>query len=141
MTYLKTNVNVLIKRFRLKHSFIYNPNELDTLLKVTVGDKPIIDIFLKNLKGGNANGNVKIDLKDLLKADGQLKATKGKGNANLVVEFVKAGNKIKTETQFTIAAPTYNIDLTFYPQFEKDNNKKIALSTHNKITEHSVDSK
>lgn len=120
---------------------ILNPNELDTLLKVTVGEKPIIDIFLKHHKGGNANGNVKVDIKDLIKANGQLKATKGKGNANIVVEFVKSGNKIKSESQFTIADPTYNFDITFYPYFEKDNNKKIVLSTHNKVTGKSVDSK
>lgn len=127
--------------YKLKNNLIMTPNELDTLLLVQIGEKKVIDIVLKALKNGNANGNVKIDLKDLLKADGQLKSTKGKGTGQLVVDFVKIGNKIKTDSQFNIAAPTYDVDLTIYPQYEKDNSKKISLSTHNKITEDSIDSK
>lgn len=135
------DIALLKKLSRLKNSLVLNANELDSMLKVQVGDNAIVDIFLKSLKGGDANGNVKVNLKDLLTVNGQLKANKGKGTANLVLDFVKVPNKVKLDSSFNIAAPTFDIDVTLYPQFEKDNNKKVVLSTHNKVSENAIESK
>lgn len=46
----------------------------------------------------------------------------------------------KLETSFNILNPTYNLDVTLYPVFNEDKNKKIALSTKNKLTGAIIDS-
>lgn len=80
-------------------------------------------------------------MKDFLVANGQLRVAKGVGNANIVLELARSHRKLKADGSFTVAAPTYNVVLTLYPDFEKDNNQKLVLSTHNQLKSNLVDSK
>lgn len=120
---------------------ILNANEFDGNLKIAAGANAIFDVFLKATRAGDANGSVKINIKDHLIANGQVKATKGTGNGDIVVEFVKSNKKVKAETKFTVQSPNYNLILTFYPEFGQDNKKKFSLSTTNKVQPYSFDSK
>lgn len=100
-----------------------------------------MDVFLKATRAGDANGSLKVNIKDYIIANGQIKATKGNGNGDIVVEFVKVNKKIKGETKFTVQNPTYNLLVNLYPDFGKDSQKKFSFSTANKAQQKSIDSK
>lgn len=116
-------------------------NEVDTKLNIASGSNVLLDALFKATRAGDANGSLKVNLKDYLVANGQIKANKGNGNGNIVVEFVKIDKKLKGETKFTFQSPNYNLALTFYPDFGKNQDKKISFSTTNKLQENSLDSK
>lgn len=80
-------------------------------------------------------------MKDYLLANGQIKASKGVGNGDILIEFVKINRKIKGDTKFTFQNPNYNLAVAFYPDFGKDQQQKISLTTTNKIQPNSIDSK
>lgn len=105
------------------------------------GGNNYVDFIFKAAKGGNANGSLKVNIKDYFNANGQLKSVEGVGGGDFVVEFLKFNRKAKGELTFTIKDPDYIVKATLYPNFEKDSSLKFALSTENKITEHDVDSK
>lgn len=100
-----------------------------------------MDIFFKAAKGGNANGSLKVNIKEYLTANGQIKSVDGVGGGDFVVEFVKLDRKVKGELSFTIKDPNYNVAASLYPSFGKDPNQKFAFSTNNKVVDNSIDSK
>lgn len=110
-------------------------------MKLTSGGTSLVDVAFKGNEALNANGHLKLNLKSSLIANGQITANKGTGKANILLEFVKADRKIKGETSFVISDPTYNLDLTLYTNFEKDNKKKYHLSTKNNIKDDVIESK
>lgn len=117
-------------------------NDIDTYQKITADGNVIVDFFLKANKAGNANGILKVNIKDILTVNGQLKSSSGSGNGNLLVELQAIKRQIKTDTTFTIQAPnTYNVEINLYPKFNEDKNAVISVSTVNKINENNVDSK
>ncbi|KAK4878786.1 hypothetical protein RN001_011292 [Aquatica leii] len=126
--------------FKLQQTFILKPSELDTTLKISSGSQTYIDFFVKSNRMGNANGNLQLTLKDFVIGTGTLQVNKGTGTASLMIDFVKFHRKFKADSSFTINDPTYNFVLTFYPNFEKDNNNKLVISTHNQIKQESVNS-
>ncbi|KAK5638057.1 hypothetical protein RI129_012352 [Pyrocoelia pectoralis] len=83
---------------------------------------------------------IKIPGPNFVVGNGQLKVTKGTGTAFVVMDFVKFHRKFKVDSSFTVAEPQYNLLLTVYPNFEKDDNKLI-FSTQNQVTSNFVDSK
>lgn len=126
---------------RINNGFVFTANELDTKLKIASGSNVLIDAIFKATRAGDANGSLRINVKEYLVANGQIKANKGNGNGDIVIEFVKIGRKVKGDTKFTFQSPNYNLALSFYPDFGKDQQKKISFSTVNKLQPTSVDSK
>ncbi|KAB0791517.1 hypothetical protein PPYR_03317 [Photinus pyralis] len=126
--------------FKLLYGYVLKPNNLDTSLKIESGANTYVDITLKGNRAGNANGNLKITLKDFLSGNGQLKVTKGTGNAFVVFDFTKFHRKLKLDSSFTLAAPQFDMLFTFYPNFEKDNSKMV-ISTQNQVKPNFFDSK
>ncbi|KAJ8950746.1 hypothetical protein NQ318_011239 [Aromia moschata] len=128
--------------FKVNSGLKYNPSDLDAHHKVTSGSTVVVDAFLKANKAGNANGSIKVNIKDLLVVNGQLKANKGSGTGDILIDAKTLNKQVKVDTSFQIQTPTtYNIDLNIYPSFAQDKNQKIVLSTHNKLTSTNVDSK
>ncbi|CAH0549657.1 unnamed protein product [Brassicogethes aeneus] len=120
----------------------YDPLSLDASQKISSGSNVIVDVFLKANKNGNANGSIKVNVKDQLVINGQLKSVKGAGNGDILIDLQGLKKQAKAETTFTVQAPkTYNVLVTLYPMFGQDKNKKIILSTQNAITETTCDSK
>lgn len=128
--------------FKVNSGLKYSPNDYDAHHKVTSGSTVVIDAFIKGNKQGNANGSFKVNIKNYLVVNGQLKATKGVGTADLLIDAQKVKQKIKLDSSFKIQPPTvYNIDLTISPSFGTDNSQQIKISTHSKIDSNSLDSK
>ncbi|XP_023030403.2 retinoid- and fatty-acid binding glycoprotein apolipophorin [Leptinotarsa decemlineata] len=128
--------------FKVNSGCKWNPSEIDAHHKVTSGSNVIIDTFLKANKNGNANGNVKVNIKNILVVNGQLKSIRGKGNANILIDAQSVKKQVKLESTFQILPEhTFIVDVTLYPTFNKDKSQKIILSTHNKLSLTSIDSK
>lgn len=126
---------------KLNQGLVIKEHNFDAHLKLTSGSVQFIDNSLKIDDAGNANGVIKVNFKDTFTANGQIKANKGKGNADVVWHFVKTNRKIKLESTYNIADPIYNIEATLYTDFEKNNKQKYVLSTQNKIEEENWESK
>lgn len=110
-------------------------------MKVLDGKVVMVDMMMKGTKGPNPNGQMKVTVPEVLNANGNFKSTDGVGNGMLMIDVPKMGRKIKAESKFTCKDPVHNLDLDVYFDFEKDNSKKLSVSTHNELTKHSVDSK
>jgi hypothetical protein len=76
-----------------------------------------------------------------LKGSGELKANKGKGDANALFNIGKLDRKLKVDSKFNINAPVYDVSTDFFYDFEKDNTKKVHFDTKNKISKGTFDSK
>nr|CAI5824604.1 unnamed protein product [Callosobruchus analis] len=78
----------------------------------------------------------------MLVVNGQLKANKGTGSGDILIDAQNIKKQVKMETTFTVQPPTtINVDFTIYPQFATDKNSKIHFSTNNKMNVNSVNSK
>ncbi|KAG5899642.1 hypothetical protein JTB14_036015 [Gonioctena quinquepunctata] len=128
--------------FQVNSHFKYNHNEIDAQNKITSGSTVVVDAFLKANRNGNANGSIKVNVKNILVVNGQLKSTKGTGEANLLIDAQSLKKQVKLESTFQVhPGTTYNVVVTLYPTFNKDKNQKIILSTNNKISKTNIDSK
>lgn len=110
------------------------------LLKIHDGSTSIADVSFKEVENKKGEGTVKVHLKDFLIVDGKIKEVQNKGDGYVVVEFVKAGKKMKTEILYNLAEPHGDVDLVFYPNYEKTI-EKLRLSTKNLIKTDYIDSK
>ncbi|CAG9820471.1 unnamed protein product, partial [Phaedon cochleariae] len=128
--------------FKVDSGLKYNPEEVDVHHKVTSGSATVIDAFIKADKDGNANGNVKVNIKDVVIINGQLKAVKGIGNGDILIDVQSLKKQVKLVSNFQVQPPTtYIIELTVYPSYESKKDQKIVLSTNNKISSTNVDSR
>lgn len=84
-------------------------------------------------------GFVKASIKDSVSIDGSFESNGGKGKGEVTATL--KDRKIRAESTFTIQKPTFDFNGDFYYDFEKDNTKKVHLSTQNKLDNQSVDSK
>ncbi|GJQ78075.1 hypothetical protein Trydic_g2417 [Trypoxylus dichotomus] len=121
-----------------KTALKYTQNDVDAAIRVDCGSAEVVDAFLKADSVGNVNGNLKLNIPDQLTANGEIKATKGTGKGSLLLNFVEVKRKLKTLAEFKVNEPTYNLDLTFYSNFEKDNSRKYRLLTNNQYKPESL---
>ncbi|XP_044764136.1 apolipophorins-like [Coccinella septempunctata] len=126
--------------WKLNEGLRLTTKDLDLHIKLLNGNSPLIDTVLKANIIGNVNGHIKVDVKEILHINGNIKAQKGVGNGNILVDAKSIKKSAKLETSFNIHNPLYNLDVTLYPVFNEDKNKKIALSTKNKLTGTALDS-
>lgn len=82
---------------------------------------------------------MKAIVKDAFTVDGTIESKKGKGN--VVFNIGLKDKKLRSDSQFTIQKPVYDVATDFYYDYEKDNSKKISFSSKNKIEPRSMDSK
>ncbi|XP_045779870.1 apolipophorins [Maniola jurtina] len=103
----------------------------------------LLNFLLKINTGANTNGQLKLNLKDAIAANGQFQVTDndGKGNGNIMVHFKMVDRVIKGDVKFVVKDPTYNADVDLFLNFGKNDNDKIHFSTNNKRTEKLLDSK
>ncbi|XP_066261681.1 apolipophorins isoform X2 [Euwallacea similis] len=119
-----------------------NPEEIDTHAKITSGSEPFLDSFLKANRKGSANGSVKINIKGSFTVSGQLHANNGVGNGDILIDVQGGKRQIKADTTFTIQPiQVFDVTINLYPSYHKDKNLKIFLSTQNKMSETSLDSR
>ncbi|KAH9637818.1 hypothetical protein HF086_017596 [Spodoptera exigua] len=111
--------------------------------KISESQGDIIDFLLKTTRGPNANGQLKLIIKNAISANGQFKFTEsdGKGNGMIIVDFKQAQRKIKGDFKFMAKAPAYGADVDIFLNYEKNNNDKIHFSTNTKRTDKMLDSK
>ncbi|XP_028142993.1 apolipophorins isoform X2 [Diabrotica virgifera virgifera] len=128
--------------FKVDSGLQYNPTDFAAHNKILSGNVVVVDAFLNANKNGNANGSVKVNIKNVLVVNGQLKSVKGVGNGHIKIDAQSLKKVVKAESDFEIQPPTlYKIVVTLYPSFDKDPNQKIILSTNSKLSPTSVDTK
>ncbi|KAJ8707317.1 hypothetical protein PYW08_010569 [Mythimna loreyi] len=111
--------------------------------KVSDNGGDILDFLLKTTRGPNANGQLKLIVKNAISANGQFKVTDsdGKGNGMFIVDFKQSQRKIKADVKFVAKAPTYGAEIDVFLNYEKDNNDRFHLSTNTKRTDKLLDTK
>ncbi|CAH2007675.1 unnamed protein product [Acanthoscelides obtectus] len=72
--------------FKVNSGLKYNAQEVDAHHKVVSGSTVIIDAFIKANRQGTANASIKVNVKDMLVVNGQLKANKGTGNGDILID-------------------------------------------------------
>lgn len=93
-------------------------------------------------KRGDVNeGKFNLDVTDVLTGNGNFKSEKGKGAFSTLFEFKKIDRKVKVESEFNVAQPTYDVNTKFYYDFEKDNNKKVEFTTKSSYATNDLSSK
>lgn len=128
--------------FKVNSGLKYNPNDYDAHHKVTSGSTVIVDAFIKGNKQGNANGSFKVNIKNYLVVNGHIKATKGTGTADLLIDAQKVKQQLKLDSTFKIQPPSvYDLDITIYPSFNKDKTQQIKFASNNKIEPESINSR
>nr|QWT69540.1 apolipophorin [Harmonia axyridis] len=126
--------------YKLNEGCRITSKDVEIYVKLLSGTSPLVDTLLKANTVGNVNGHIKVDFKEILHINGNIKAQKGVGNGNILVDAKSFKKSAKLETSFNIHSPSYNVDITLYPVFNVDKNKKISLSTKNKFTGLDLDS-
>lgn len=116
------------------------PKNTQGSTKVTRSGADILAFNANYVRGDNANGKFDISIKDMLAGHGEAKWKNGVGDVTVLFNLKKLARKIKLESKYQIARPTYNIDATIYYNFEKDNAKKLTFNTQNQIQQTSIDS-
>ena len=112
--------------------------------KITSGKNEVASFDSKVVYGDEMTGTLKASVKDLFQGEGSFNSNHGKGDGNFLAGFKNNERKLKIDTQFNVAKPTYDITTDFYYDFEKDNNKKVHFETKNQVGEaptKSLDSK
>ncbi|CAG9832524.1 unnamed protein product [Diabrotica balteata] len=128
--------------FKVDSGLQYNPTDFAAHNKILSGNVVVVDAFLNANKNGNANGSVKVNIKNVLVVNGQLKSVKGVGNGHIKIDAQSIKKVVKADSNFEIQPPTlYKVVVTLYPSFDKDPNQKIILSTNSKLSPTSIDTK
>ncbi|KAK9874207.1 hypothetical protein WA026_002563 [Henosepilachna vigintioctopunctata] len=127
--------------WKLNKGIKFNAREIAHHLKLISGDKHLIDNAFHANRVGDASGHIKIHFKDALDIVGHLKAQKGVGNADILIDAKALKKSSKAEATFKIHKPYYNLHFTFYPVFHENKNKKVVFSTNNQYTGSKLDSK
>lgn len=117
-----------------KANFKSNANLLE-------GSKTLASYTADGKRGDVNEGKFNVDVTDILTGNGDFKSDKGKGAFNTLFAFKKMDRKIKIESDFNVAQPTYDVNTKFYYDFEKDNNKKIEFTTKSTYATHDLSSK
>uniref|UniRef100_A0AAR5QJT3 Vitellogenin domain-containing protein n=1 Tax=Dendroctonus ponderosae TaxID=77166 RepID=A0AAR5QJT3_DENPD len=118
-----------------------NQEEIDAHAKISSGSDHVIDSFIKANKKGNANGSIKVNLKNAVTVNGQIHANNGAGSGDILIDLQNGKRQIKAETTFAIhISKSYDVTISLYPSFNKDKNVKILLSTQNKVSDTSLES-
>lgn len=75
---------------------IENPNLYSCHSKISNTQGEILDFLLKLNRGANPSGQIKLNFKDVVNANGQYKVTDkdGKGNGVIIVDFKKVFKRL-----------------------------------------------
>ncbi|XP_050302966.1 apolipophorins [Anthonomus grandis grandis] len=115
--------------------------DVDAHAKINSGSDSIIDSFLRADKKGNANGSLKLAIRNLINLNGQVHSNSGTGNGEVVVDLQNGKRQFKADTTFNVQPDKrYDISINFYPN-AKDNSAKISISTQTNMDENSLETK
>ncbi|CAB3232890.1 unnamed protein product [Arctia plantaginis] len=141
--YLKITVGSKCQDIKFDIGQIETASLFSSHAKVSENQDEFLDFLLKINRGANANGQLKLNVKQAIGANGSFKITdsNGQGNGMIIVDFKQSQRKIKGDFKFTAKSPNYGADVDLYFNYEKDNNDKVHISTATKTTETLTDSK
>ncbi|KAJ0171016.1 hypothetical protein K1T71_013215 [Dendrolimus kikuchii] len=123
--------------------YLENPNQYSSHAKITDDKGELVDYLFTLNKGASPSGQLKVIVRSVIAANGNLKVTdsNGKGNGMIIVDMQQSHRKIKADVSFIAKEPVFNADFDIYLNFEKDNNDKLHFSTNNRHTDKLLDSK
>ncbi|KAJ8705174.1 hypothetical protein PYW07_011001 [Mythimna separata] len=141
--HLKATVGSKTQDIKFDVGAIQTPALYSSHAKVSDNGGDVLDFLLKTTRGANANGQLKLIVKNAISANGQFKVTDsdGKGNGMFIVDFKQSQRKIKGDVKFMAKAPAYGADVDVFLNYEKDNNDKFHFSTNTKRTDKMLDTK
>ena len=126
----QTKITIFVKNTEKDHS---------ANSKITVGKNEFASFESKLTYGKQMVGSLKASAANAVTAEGNFQAANGKGNA--VINASIKDRKLKGESQFNIAKPTFDFSTDIFYDYEKDNTKKVHFSTKNQVQDNSVVSK
>ncbi|XP_001604024.1 apolipophorins [Nasonia vitripennis] len=135
------DLNLNNKKIKLDTGLVATPEKLNNHAQMIANGVKYIDYNLKIQRGQNPNGNLVLNLKNYLTADGQFAYQNGKGNAKINVDIPKINRKIKGTGDIAVTGSKHVANFEIAYDAEKDPNKKIKISTDSDITKTSIDSK
>ncbi|XP_076231616.1 retinoid- and fatty-acid binding glycoprotein apolipophorin [Calliopsis andreniformis] len=145
----KSNINVQLdgdlnlngKKVKVDTGLEANPQAINSRAFVKVDGVKYVEFMLKAQKSPNPSGNLNLNLKNYLTANGQFVYQNGKGNANLNIDLPKANRKVKATGDVAVSGSEHVGNFELLYDAEKDPSKRIKLSTISDITKTSINTK
>ena len=135
------DVNLNNKKIKLDTGLECTADKLNNHVEIISGGVKYVDYKLNVNKGQTPNGNLVLNLKSYLTANGQFTYQNGKGNGNINIDIPKINRKIKGSGDVSIAGSKHVANFELAYDAGKDPNKKIKISTDSDLTKTSIDSK
>lgn len=145
----KNNVNVQLdgdlnlngKKVKVDTGLEVNPQAVNSRAFVKVDGVKYVEFLLNTRKTPNPSGNLNLNLKNYLTANGQYTYQNGKGNANLNVDLPKANRKVKATGDLVVTGSKHVGNFEVQYDAEKDPKKRVKLSTVTDVTKTTLDTK
>ncbi|XP_046492116.1 apolipophorins [Neodiprion pinetum] len=119
-----------------------NQNRVNSNAVIDYESTRYLDFLLALQRGTNPNGNLKLNLKNYVTANGQFKFVKGAGgDADIEINIPKFSRKITGHGKVAITGSRHvaNVDISY--DASKDPKKRIKLSSDSDLTSTSFDTK
>ncbi|XP_031841889.1 retinoid- and fatty-acid binding glycoprotein apolipophorin [Nomia melanderi] len=144
----KNNVNVQLdgdanldgKKVKVDTGLEANPQAVNSRALVKMNGVKYLEFTLTAKKTPNPSGNMDLNVKNYLMANGQFSYQNGKGNMNLNVDVPKINRKIEATGQLKVRGMERVGSVEVLYDAGKDRNKKLKLSTTTVVKKNSVDS-
>lgn len=134
-------MNFLLLFYSLKFLLDSSNVQFKSNANLLEGSNEVASYKASGKRGDKTEGTFEVVVKDVLTGNGDLKSVKGKGTLAVLLALTRIDRKLKLESEFNIAQPTYDVNSKFFYDFEKDNNKKIEFTTKSQIEYKNLDSK
>lgn len=135
------DLNLNNKKIKLDSGLEATPAKLDNHVQVIANGVKYVEYNLKIQRGQTPNGNLVLNLKNYLIADGRFSYQNGKGNAKINVDIPKINRKIEGTGDVAVTGSKHVANFEIAYDAKKDPNKKLKISTDSDITKNSIDSK
>lgn len=135
------DINVNNKKIKLDTGLECTPEKVNNHIQILANGVKYVDYTLKIDRGQNPNGNLVLNLKNYLTANGQFTYQNGKGNGLINIDIPKINRKIKGSGDVSVSGSKHAANFELAYDAEKDPSKKIKVTTVNDLTKTSVDSK
>ncbi|XP_063705361.1 apolipophorins isoform X2 [Culicoides brevitarsis] len=127
--------------YSLKFFLETTKTDFKSTANVLEGAKTLATYSADGKRGDVKEGKFDLDVTEVLTGNGNFKSDKGKGSLTTLFVFKKIDRKVKVESEFNVAQPTYDVNTKFFYDFEKDNNKKIEFTTKSNLASNDLSSK
>ncbi|KAJ8687230.1 hypothetical protein QAD02_023024 [Eretmocerus hayati] len=134
-------INFNGKKAKVDTGLEVNPDKLNNYVQAIANGVKYVDYSLKIQRTPNPNGNLVLNIKSYIVANGQFNYQSGKGNGAINVEIPKINRKIKGSGDVSVTGSKHVANFELNYDADKDPNKKLKVGTVTDLTKNSIDSK